>query len=280
MWMDKMNQAMMYIEDNLIGDIDLEKIARITCTSAYNFQRMFSYMSGVSLSEYIRRRRMTLAAVDLRNNDEKIIDIALKYGYASPTAFNRAFQSVHGIAPSMVKDCELILKAYQPIHFIVKVEGAEKLEYRIVRKEAFRITGVSHPLDPDLEKNFEIVPNLWRDSGKNGTIARLASYIKAEPFGLLGVSASDKQNHWHFYIAVASDEEISDMDSHWLPKATWVVFSSEGTYESLQQLEKRIWTEWFPNSGYVYADGPIIEVYQDPDPRYSKLELWMMIKEK
>ncbi|MFQ6861926.1 MAG: GyrI-like domain-containing protein [Beduini sp.] len=280
MWMDKMNEAMMYIEDNLTGDIDLEKIAQITCTSSYNFQRMFSYMSSVSLSEYIRRRRMTLAAIDLQNSDEKIVDIALKYGYASPTAFNRAFQNVHGIAPSMAKNCELTLKAYQPLRFIVKIEGVEELEYRIVRKEAFRITGVSYPLDPDLEKNYEIVPKLWKDSGSNGTITRLASYIKAEPLGLLGVSASDKQNHWRFYIAVASDAEISDMDSYWLPKATWVVFSSEGTHESLQQLEKRIWTEWFPNSSYEYADGPIIEVYQDPDPKHSKLELWMMVKDK
>lgn len=280
MWMDKMNQAMRYIEDNLTGEINLEKIAQITCTSSYNFQRMFSYMSGVSLSEYIRRRRMTLAAVDLQNSNEKIVDIALKYGYASPTAFNRAFQSVHRIAPSMAKDCTYILKAYQPLRFIVKVEGVEELEYRIVRKKAFRITGVRYPLDPDLEKNFERVPKLWKEAGKNGTIARLAPYIKTEPFGLLGVSVGDKENHWHFYIAAASNEEISEMDSYWLPKATWVVFSSEGTHESLQQLEKRIWTEWFPNSGYEYADGPIIEVYQDPDPKHSKLEIWMMVKDK
>ncbi len=279
MWMDKMNQAITYIEENLTSNIDLERIANITCTSSYNFQRMFSYMSGVSLAEYIRRRRMTLAAVDLQNGNEKIVDIALKYGYASPTAFNRAFQNVHGIAPSTVKACGTLLKSYPPIHFIVKVEGVEELEYRIVRKEAFRITGISHSLDPDLEKNFDIVPTLWQEAGRKGTISKLSAYIKEEPLGLLGMSVSDEKKQWRFFIGVASDEEILGMDSYCLPKAAWVVFSTEGTHESLQQLEKRIWTEWFPNSGYEYADGPIIEVYKDPNPKHSKLELWMMVKE-
>ena len=96
-WTNRMNQVINYIEEHIAEEIDYKELAEIACCSVYHFQRMFAYIAGVSLSEYIRRRRMSLAAVDLQSGDEKIIDIGLKYGYSSPTAFNRAFQSVHGI---------------------------------------------------------------------------------------------------------------------------------------------------------------------------------------
>ena len=102
-WIERLNQAISYIEEHLTEEISYDALAGIACCSTYHFQRMFAYMADIPLSEYIRRRRMSLAAVDLQTGKEKIIDIGMKYGYASPTAFNRAFQSVHGIAPSMAK---------------------------------------------------------------------------------------------------------------------------------------------------------------------------------
>ena len=102
-WVERLNQSMNYIEEHLTGEIDYEQLGRIACCSAYHYQRMFTYMAGITLAEYIRRRKMSLAAVDLQGGDERVIDIAEKYGYRSPTAFNRAFQSFHGIAPSSVK---------------------------------------------------------------------------------------------------------------------------------------------------------------------------------
>ena len=103
-WIDRLNDAISYIEGHLTDSIDTDQLGRIACCSAYHFQRMFSYMAGIPLSEYIRRRKMSLAAVDLQEKNIKIIEVAGKYGYSSPTAFNRAFQSVHGIAPSAVKE--------------------------------------------------------------------------------------------------------------------------------------------------------------------------------
>ncbi len=99
-WIEGLNKSMNYIEEHLTEEIDYEQAAKLACCSTYHFQRMFAYMANLPLSEYIRRRRMSLAAVDLQNGDNKIIDVALKYGYNSPTAFNRAFQNIHGIAPS------------------------------------------------------------------------------------------------------------------------------------------------------------------------------------
>lgn len=102
-WIERLNKAINYIEENITKEIEYEQVAKIACCSTYHFQRMFAYMADVPLSEYIRRRRMSLAAVELQNDDKKIIDVALKYGYSSPTAFNRAFKSIHGVAPSVIK---------------------------------------------------------------------------------------------------------------------------------------------------------------------------------
>ena len=113
-WIERLNEAIGYIEEHLTEEIDMEQLGRIACCSSYHFQRMFTYMAGVPLSEYIRRRKMSLAAVDLQGKDMKIIDAAYKYGYSSPTAFNRAFQSVHGIAPSALKKEGISVKSFPP----------------------------------------------------------------------------------------------------------------------------------------------------------------------
>lgn len=130
-WMNQLNTAINYIEENLTDEIDYERLGQIAGCSSYHFQRMFGYLAGIPLSEYIRRRKMSLAAADLQNGEKKIIDIATKYGYASPTAFNRAFQSVHGFAPSQAKTEGQTIKSFAPIAFHVSIQGATQMEYRI-----------------------------------------------------------------------------------------------------------------------------------------------------
>ena len=150
-WIERLNEAINYIEEHLADEIDYEELAKIAGCSTYHFQRMFAYMANISLSEYIRRRRMSLAAVDLQGGDAKIIDVALKYGYSSPTAFNRAFQTIHGIAPSLVRSEGVSVKSFPPMTFKITVKGVEEMNYRIEKKEAFRIVGVSM----DAEGAFE-----------------------------------------------------------------------------------------------------------------------------
>ena len=116
-WVERLNQSMSYIEEHLTDEIDYDELGRIACCSTYHYQRMFTYMAGISLAEYIRRRKMSLAAIDLQGGKEKIIDVATKYGYSSPTAFNRAFQSFHGIAPSMLKNGSTLVKSFSLLHF-------------------------------------------------------------------------------------------------------------------------------------------------------------------
>lgn len=276
-WIERLNQAINHIEEHLTEEIDYERLGQIACCSSYHFQRMFTYMAGIPLGEYIRRRRMSMAAVDLQGNDQKIIDVAAKYGYQSPTAFNRAFQSIHGIAPSAVKSEGVSVKSFPPIQFKIIVRGVEEMEYRIETKEAFRIVGVSVPLHKDIEKNFTVIPPKWQEVAMNGTLQRLCAIMDTEPMGVLGISTCNDTEPWRYYIAVSSTQEKDDFEEYVVPAATWAIFSGEGTNQSIQELERRIVTEWLPTSGYEYGNAPDVEVYLNPDPQNAKYEVWIPV---
>ncbi|ADL05937.1 transcriptional regulator, AraC family [[Clostridium] saccharolyticum WM1] len=281
-WIEGLNKSMNYIEEHLTEDIDYEQVGKIACCSVYHFQRMFAYMANVPLSEYIRRRRMTLAAVDLQNGNIKIIDVALKYGYQSPTAFNRAFQSIHGVAPSLVKESGVSVKSYPPISFKITIKGVDELNYRIEKKESFRIVGISQPLHREIEKNFEIVPQWWNKAALNGTISQLAAMADGSPKGILGVSICNDMEEWRYFIAAASTKEIDDtLEEYHVPSFTWAIFSGEGQCPlAIQELEKRIVTEWLPTSGFEYGNGPDIEVYLNSDPQNATFEVWIPVIKK
>ena len=280
-WIERLNKAISYLEEHIKEETDYEQAAKIACCSTYHFQRMFTYMAGIPLSEYIRRRRMSLAAADLQRSDAKIMDIALKYGYASPTAFNRAFQNVHGITPSAAKKAGTCLKSYPPISFTITIKGVEELNYRIEEKEAFRIIGISQPMHREVEKNFEIVPGMWGKAAADGTIPKLAAVMNRQPMGLLGVSACNDQEKWKYFIAVASSlPTAEDLEEYKVPASAWAIFSGSGTHLSIQELEQRIVTEWLPTSGYEYADRPDIEVYLNQDPQNALYEVWIPIVKK
>jgi AraC family transcriptional regulator len=281
-WMGRFNGAIQYIEEHLADEIDYEKAAKIAYCSSYHLQRMFSYIAEMPLSEYIRRRRMTMAAVDLQQSDVKVIDIAMKYGYDSPTAFNRAFQSVHGIAPSLAKSEGATLKAFPPINFKITIKGAVDMDYRIEKKDAFRIIGVAEPLHAEIEKNFAVVPQMWQKAAMSGTIEKLAGRMNGEPQGILGVSACNGKEEWRYFIAVASDMAIeSEFEEYIVPSATWAIFPSVGNMPySIQELEKRIVMDWLPTSGYEYANAPDIEVYLSPDPQNAVFEVWIPVVKK
>jgi len=136
-----MGLALAYVEDNLTSEINQDVLARIACCSAYNFYRMFSFITDISLTEYIRRRRLTLAAIELQNGDVKVIDLALKYGYDSPVSFTRAFQALHGVTPTEARAGGVTLKAYPRISFQISIKGEKEMDYRIENKEAFQVFG-------------------------------------------------------------------------------------------------------------------------------------------
>ena len=197
-WIERLNATMNYIEERLADEIEYEQIAKIACCSIYHYQRMFGYMAGVTLAEYIKRRRMSRAAADLRGG-KKVVDVALDYGYDSPTAFNRAFQSVHGVTPSLAKQKGVTLKTYPPISFKMTIKGVEEMNYRIEEKAPFRVVGLREPITNDAEEAFKCVPLFWQKTAPQ--IPQIIALMSGEPKGLLGVSTCNevegKQNYYY-----------------------------------------------------------------------------------
>ncbi len=280
-WTDRLNEAIRYIEEHLTEKIDYETLGEIACCSGYHFQRMFSYIAGMPLSEYIRKRKMSLAAVDLQGGEEKVIDVAAKYGYTSPTAFHRAFQSIHGVSPTTVKNEGVPIKSFPPLTITITVKGVEKMDYRIETKEAFRIVGKSFPLSREIEQNFREVPKMWEGLVLDGSLQKIMALMNREPEGVLGVSACSDVKEWRYYIAVSSSADIDNsLEEYTIPSSTWAIFPGAGTGQSIQELEERIVTEWLPTSGYEFTYGPDVEVYFNPDPQNTVYEVWIPVKKK
>ncbi len=193
---------------------------------------------------------MSLTAVELQSGDNKVIDIAIKYGYDSPTAF----KNIHGVTPSQAKDKGIVLKAFPTIYFPITIKGAYEMNYRIEKKEEFRIVGISSPLKKEIEKNFEIVPGMWANAASSGIIPKLTMMMDLKQKEILGVSAYNEADNWKYYIAVATTQPLPDsMEEYIVPAATWAIFTGEGKNTSIQELERRIVTEWLPTSDMSMA---------------------------
>lgn len=282
-WLSRLNETINYMEEHLEDKIDMERVAQIACCSVFHFQRMFSYLSDVPLSEYIRRRKMTKAAFDLQYSNEKIIDIALKYGYESPTAFNRAFQSIHGIAPSAARAEGVKLKAYPPISFKITIKGEVEMNYRIERKGSFKIVGVKEHYSMSIEESLANVPLFWQKTVQRGLIPKLCTLMNKDS-GILGISTCMNGKDFDYYIAVASDQKTPEnMEEYLVPECTWAIFECIGPMPAaIQNMQKRIVSEWLPNSGYEYANAPDIEVYFEGDQQAEdyKCEVWLPVVKK
>lgn len=224
-WLKNLSNAIDYIEKNLDGLICYEEAAKIACCSTYYLGRMFSYVAGISLSEYIRRRRMTQAAFEIQTTDTKVLEVALKYGYTSPTSFNRAFHNVHGISPILAKAKGSILNAYPPIKFSVNIIGGNVMPYRVEEKEAMRIVGIRIPLTMDMEDNKRNVPPFWESTLKSKQFATICNLSDRLPMRVLGATVCQSDDEIYYYIAAATNQPVPDgMFEYQIPNATWVVF--------------------------------------------------------
>jgi len=287
--LSSMNNAMAYIEEHLTEDIDYSSISQIAYCSEYHFKRMFSFLAGISLSEYIRRRRLTLAALDLKDRDLRIIDVAVKYGYNSADSFSRAFHSLHGILPSKARSGNTQLKAYPRMTFQLSIKGGCEMNYRIVEKELFKLVGfkkrvpvVFEGVNPEIAKMIELLtPEV---------IKQLKAISDVEPRGIISVSTNftegrmEEKGELDHYIGVAtSSVEIAEFDVLKIEASTWAVFESVGPFpETLQNVWGRIYSEWFPSSGYEAASGPEILWNESSDtmnPKYRS-EIWIPVKKK
>lgn len=283
-WLKNLSKAVEYIEENLDGDIFYEEAAKIACCSTNYFQRMFAYVTDVTLVEYIRRRRMTQAAFELQTENIKVLDVALKYGYSSPTSFNRAFQSVHGISPTMAKSQGCKLCAYPPIKFSIQIQGGSDMPYKIEEKSSMRIVGLRIPLTYDMDENFKLIPSFWEQTKQSKMIHQILNLNNTAQKKVFGISIYNENDEVYYYIATETDKPVPEgMCEYEIPKSLWAVFESQGPFkESIQNIYKRFFTEWLPFSGYTYAEIADVEVYPvyDESTVSGYAEIWMSIKKE
>jgi len=296
-WLTRMNAAIAYVEENLTGEIDYETMARIACCSSHNFIRMFAFVTDVSLSEYIRRRRLTLAAYELQNDGTKVIDVAMKYGYDSPVSFARAFQQLHGVTPSEARTDGATLKAYPKMSFQIQIKGEKEMDYRIETKEAFQIFGIERICkDEDTEvinagdgHEIAMMDDQWEESEfeKLSTVAgELPPYVNNK-LSKVHVAFAYKKTKpdtfatmlFAFRNPTSKTEGYTVAD---IPAHTWAIFPSEVHPVSQQDdvitaLNKRIYTEWFPASNYEPIGELEMELYGGDD-KNGYIEVWLPVK--
>jgi AraC family transcriptional regulator len=284
----QLNQAMSYIEANLTEEIDFQHVARIAGCSEYHFRRMFSFLSGMPLNEYIRRRRLALAAMELRSRGVKIIDLALKYGYESPDAFARAFQAVHGLSPSEARQEGALLKAVPPMTFQLTIQGGNDMDYRIVEKEAFRIVGLKKTVSLQYNGVNPEIAAMWQSLSEAG-IQELKQLSSEEPYGLVSASVNFtggrlEGSQLDQYIGVATRRPQSGKWAE-LPVAasTWAIFTARGKFpDALQDVWARIYSQWFPMAEYELNPGPELLWNESKDvslPDYHS-EIWIPVVKK
>ncbi|PGD05536.1 AraC family transcriptional regulator [Bacillus wiedmannii] len=284
-----MNAAMQYIENNLTNEIDFKEVAKIAFCSEYHFKRMFSFLAGVSLSEYIRCRRLTLAAFELKDSNAKVIDVAIKYGYNSPDSFTRAFQNLHGITPSEARSTIRSLKAYSPMTFQLSIQGGNEMNYRIKEKEPFRIIGIQKRVPIVFNGINEEIASMWKSLNPE-SIQMLKSLSNMEPNGIISASTNfsegrmEEKGELDHYIGVARAEDCPEQFAQLeVTASTWAVFEAVGPFpETLQNVWGRIYSEWFPSSNYELAEGPEIlwNEQKDTSSPNFKSEIWIPVLKK
>lgn len=256
-WITGFQESIDYIEQNLAETLDVDTIAEKTALSSFYYQRIFGALCGMTVGDYIRARRMTLAAQALAVSDSRVIDVAVMYGYDSPDSFAKAFQRFHGITPSMAREPGALLRSLAPLHIKISLEGGNMLDYRIVEKAPFTIVGFKRRFNQ--ETCYQEIPGFWKEwtSDTRG--------IK----GMFGVCFDMDGKEFDYWIAdlYSPWEDIPEgCDWHQIPGGLWAEFLCKGPLpESLQSVNTKIWSEWLPSlQGYSLAGNYSIEVYMPP----------------
>lgn len=281
-WLNAMNNAVEYIEANITKKIDIEEVSRIALSSTFYFQRMYHMITGVTVAEYIRRRRLTLAVQDIISG-EKIINVAHKYGYETPEAFTKAFGKMYGISPTAARESGVNLKAYPKLSFHISIKGDKDINYRIFDKGSFAVIGKQTRVTMIDEQNFSEVPKFWEECMNDGSYQWISS--KAGKLGVLGISKGFDKYKYEFNYMIAMEEIQGTIPnvyvSEVIPAATWVAFEAVGPApKALQDLLRRIYSEWIPSMGYRHDCAPDLEIFPVGDmfSENYKCEMWIPIK--
>lgn len=284
-WIESISKAIEYIETHITEDLTTSDIAKEVCISSFYFQKGFSMLCGFTVAEYIRQRRLTLAGSELVSTDNKIIDIAMKYGYDSPDSFTKAFTRFHGSTPTAVRRDGAMMKSFASLKINISLKGGYTMDYKIIEKEAFTVLASGSRFK--YESCKEEIPKFWKEhyeSGKGNVVC-----------GMYGVNIDKSMgNSDEFEYLIADDYKTrNDIPEGFvtrvIPKNTWAVFSCKGAMpKAMIDVNHKIFSEWLPNcKNYEIAEGYNIETYTDinnypkgnQDENYYS-ELWIPVKKK
>lgn len=282
-WFKAFNDALKYIEDHIMEEISTDEVAKIAFCSKFHFLKTFTMLTGISLSEYIRNRRLSLAAAELVKSDVKVITIALQYGYETPESFTKAFKKLHGVAPSMARKEKAKLTTVMPLSFQITIKGDERMDYRIEKRTPFKIVGMTKRVTSKNGENFKVLPKFWEDVVADGRLDKLCEQSTT----MLGVCYDHSAELEEFsYMIGVEGLQVEGLDNQVIlevPELTWAVFKSIGPLpDAIQRVWKKIYQEWFPATNYEHANAPELEVYLPGDSSTEDYvcEVWIPIVEK
>ncbi|WP_243356535.1 AraC family transcriptional regulator [Bacillus litorisediminis] len=279
-WLKRMEDALEFIESKMNEPLDIEAIAKVAYSSPFHFQRMFYMLTGMTVGEYVRKRKLTLAAQELAVSSAKVVDVALKYGYNSPESFAKLFRKIHGISPSEARNSGVSLKAFPRISFQLTIRGEKEVEYIIEEKEAFNVVGKSATLTCGSKGRTR--QWFWRECQRDGTLAKIDYEETDTP--LLGITLNFNDN---FTYMIGKKKETAvptaGLTLQKIPSSSWAVFPCTGPLpEAIQNGFRQIYQEWFPATEYEHAGLPEIEVYTPgkSEAEGYRSEVWIPVMKR
>lgn len=285
-WLDRMMEAIDYMEEHIEEQLNMEEIAKTAYSSTFHFQRMFHMLTGMTVAEYVRKRKLTMAAQELAVlSDARVLDIALKYGYDSPESFSKAFRRVHGITPSAAREPGASLKAYPRISFHLSLKGDKNMDYKIVEKKGFEVIGKGMRFSCKDGEGFRRIPEFWNECNNDGTSDELCRMSRGGAMYGICMDMDYEKEQMTYMIAVESNGSSKDSSFtvRTIPAATWAVFTATGPLPgSIQRVTERIYQEWLPATGYEHADAPEFELYPmgDTSAEDYRCEVWIPVVKK
>ncbi|MGW8374908.1 GyrI-like domain-containing protein [Streptomyces sp. ODS28] len=287
--LDRLNEAMEHIDRRLGGEIDVAALARGAATSEYHLRRMFSALAGMPLSEYVRRRRLTVAGAEVLDGSAPLLEIAVRYGYGSGEAFARAFRAMHGVGPGEARRTGAPLVSQPKVSFRLTVEGSSSMRYRIVDKAAFTVTGLKTRVPLVHSGPNQAIVDFVRGIPRPA-LERLEALSDQEPYGIVAVSddldpsRAEGTELDYYHGVIASEEHAGDAPEGAavlpVPAGQWAVFSTSGPApRAIQEMWRDVFTEWFPSNPYRSRPGPeILRTRLSEDGGEADAELWLPVE--
>ncbi|MFP4478648.1 MAG: effector binding domain-containing protein [Candidatus Izemoplasmatales bacterium] len=271
-------EAIQYIEDHLLDDIGPSDIGKHVYVSSFHLQRLFKAITTISLSEYIRNRRLSQAGEDVLSTEDTLLDIALKYQYESQEGFQKAFYRFHGVNPLKARQERAVLKTFHPLKIQIKFQGGPSMDYKIIQKEPFQLLCVRKKFPQSIidEEDNTDIPDYWTEKLNDGTVKELLKHSSTKE--LYGPCGSVNQSSDYFYYGIGVEyggQAIKDFELWKITHPLYAVFICQ-TKDDMGKTWEGITQDFIPNSKYQMADEPDFELYPNHDDYFC--EIWVPIK--